>query len=67
MQQLANLSSTSICLKLVHPDVVALSEDEQAALAKQMVTMLANEGIAYDIGAYPHGSCRFASVGWADC
>ena len=47
-----NLSSTSICLKLVHPDVVALSADEQAALAKQMVAMLANEGVAYDIGAY---------------
>ena len=48
----ANLSSTSICLKLVHPDVVALSAGEQAALAKQMVAMLANEGVAYDIGAY---------------
>ena len=48
----ANLSSTSICLKLVHPDVVALSADEQASLAKQMVALLANEGVAYDIGAY---------------
>ena len=48
----ANLSSTSICLKLAHPDVVALRADEQAALAKQMAAMLAEEGVAYDIGAY---------------
>ncbi len=48
----ANLSSTSICLKLVHPDVLALTMDDQAALAKRMVGMLAEEGVAYDIGAY---------------
>ena len=48
----ANLSSTSICLKLVHPDVAALRADEHAALAKQMVATLAEEGVAYDIGAY---------------
>ena len=48
----ANLSSTSICLKLVHPNVATLSADEQAALAKQMVAMLEDEGVAYDIGAY---------------
>ncbi len=48
----ANLSSTSICLKLVHPNVVVLSSEEQAASAKQIVAMLADEGVAYDIGAY---------------
>ena len=48
----ANLSSTSICLKLANPDVATLGADEQAALAKQIVTMLADEGIAHDIGAY---------------
>ena len=48
----ANLSSTSICLKLVHPDVAALSADEQAVLSKKMVAMLADEGVAYDVGAY---------------
>ena len=48
----ANLSSTSICLKLVHPDIAALSVDKQSAFAKQMVSALADEGVAYDIGAY---------------
>ena len=48
----ANLSSTSICLKLVHPDVVTMSVDQQAALARQMVAMLADKGVAHDIGAY---------------
>ena len=51
-REAANLSSTSICLKLVHPDVATQSADEQAALAKKMVTMLADEDVAYDIGAY---------------
>ena len=48
----ANLSSTSICIKLVNTDVASLGADEQATFAKQMVTMLADEGVAYDIGAY---------------
>ena len=48
----ANLSSTSICLKLVHPDIAALRVEQQSALAKQMEAILAEEGVAYDIGAY---------------
>ena len=48
----ANLSSTSICLKLVHPDIATLSAEQQSTLAKQMEVILADEGVAYDIGAY---------------
>ena len=48
----ANLSSTSICLKRVHPEVTAMDADEQAAFAKQMVALLADEQVAFDIGAY---------------
>ena len=54
----ANLSSTSICLKLVHPDITAMSGDKKAVFAKHMVAVLADEGVAYDIGAY-----RTAPVG----
>ena len=48
----ANLSSTSICLRLSAPEIIAQSPDEQAAFAKKMVGLLAEEGAAYDIGAY---------------
>ena len=48
----ANLSSTSICLKLIHPCVTSLSKDKQTAFAKQLTGMLADEGVAFDIGAY---------------
>lgn len=45
-------SSTSICLSFADPAVVALPEDDQRALAKSLTTLLADEGVAYDIGAY---------------
>ncbi|MEP3428102.1 MAG: phosphoserine transaminase [Roseibium sp.] len=45
-------SNTSVCLKVVDPDVQALAVDQQAAFAKAMVNLLDSEGIAYDIGAY---------------
>lgn len=45
-------SNTSVCLKVVDPDVQALAVDQQAAFAKAMVSLLDSEGIAYDIGAY---------------
>ncbi|MDA7776323.1 phosphoserine transaminase [Alphaproteobacteria bacterium] len=48
----ANLSSTSICLRLSAPEIIAQSPDEQAAFAKKMVGLLIEEGAAYDIGAY---------------
>lgn len=45
-------SNTSVCLKIVDPEVLALNEDGQAAFAKGMVSALEKEGAAYDIGAY---------------
>ena len=45
-------SSTSICLSFADPAIVALPEDDQRALAKSLTTLLAGEGVAYDIGAY---------------
>ena len=48
----AHLSSTSICLKLVDPDVTMMDAEAQSAFAKQMVTLLAEQEVAFDIGAY---------------
>ncbi|HEU5048342.1 MAG TPA: phosphoserine transaminase [Rickettsiales bacterium] len=45
-------SNTSVCLKIVDPWYTALSEDEQAAGAKKIASLLEAEGVAYDIGAY---------------
>ncbi|MEP0232172.1 phosphoserine transaminase [Roseibium sp.] len=48
----ATRSNTSVCFKVVDPDVTALPGDAQAAFAKSMVAALDAEGVAYDIGAY---------------
>ena len=45
-------SSTSICLKIIDPWYTKLSEDAQKVKAKEMVSLLASESVAYDIGAY---------------
>ena len=45
-------SNTSVCLKIVDPDVVKLDDAAQAAFAKAIVSALDKEGVAYDIGAY---------------
>jgi len=45
-------SCTSICLTIIDPTVTALDDAGQAAFAKSMVTLLEDEGIAVDIGAY---------------
>ncbi|MGC6512844.1 MAG: phosphoserine transaminase [Parvibaculales bacterium] len=47
-----NLSNTSICLTITDPRALALDDAEQAALAKRLATLLDEEGVAYDIGAY---------------
>lgn len=48
----ANRSNTSICLKIIDPDVTALDDDAQAAFAKRLAALLEAEDAAYDIGAY---------------
>ena len=45
-------SNTSICLKIVDSDVIAMDEHAQAAFAKRIAALLDAEGAAYDIGAY---------------
>lgn len=45
-------SNTSVCLKIVDPEVLALSDDAQAAFAKSIVSLLDKEGVAKDIGSY---------------
>lgn len=45
-------SNTSVCLKIVDPQIAALEADVQAKLAKAVVSRLDKEGVAYDIGAY---------------
>ncbi|MGV3651637.1 MAG: phosphoserine transaminase [Devosia sp.] len=45
-------SNTSVCLVISDPEVKALSEDQQAALAKGIVSRLDKAGVAYDIGHY---------------
>ncbi|MEX3010411.1 phosphoserine transaminase [Hoeflea sp. TYP-13] len=45
-------SNTSVCLKIVDPQVAALTQDRQAAFAKGLAAHLEKEGVALDIGAY---------------
>jgi phosphoserine aminotransferase len=45
-------SNTSVCLKIVDPDVLALPADKQGALAKAIVSRLEKEKAAFDVGAY---------------
>tara|TARA_R110000751_G_scaffold234229_3_gene335553 strand:+ start:177185 stop:178351 length:1167 start_codon:yes stop_codon:yes gene_type:complete len=45
----ATRSNTSVCLKIVDPEIAA---DAQASFAKGMVALLDKAGIAFDIGAY---------------
>ena len=45
-------SNTSVCLKVIDPDVVRLPVEAQAAFAKALAGLLEKEKVAYDIGAY---------------
>jgi len=45
-------SNTSVCLKVVDPEILGLPEAEQLAFSKAMVSALEAEGVAYDIGSY---------------
>jgi phosphoserine aminotransferase len=48
----ATRSCTSICLRIVDAWFAALDSDAQSAAAKQIVSLLEAEGVAYDIGGY---------------
>lgn len=45
-------SNTSVCLKIVDPEVQALEAAAQADFAKGVVALLEKENVALDIGAY---------------
>jgi phosphoserine aminotransferase len=45
-------SCTSICLKIIAPWFTTLPPDGQAKAAKQLASLLEEQGVAYDIGAY---------------
>ncbi len=45
-------SNTSVCLKIVDPDIVAMPAESQAAVAKRISTTLEKLGVAMDIGSY---------------
>jgi len=48
----ATWSNTSVCLKIVDAEIASLTDDEQAAFAKDLVGRLDREGVALDIGSY---------------
>ncbi|MFV0431465.1 MAG: phosphoserine transaminase [Alphaproteobacteria bacterium] len=45
-------SQTSVCLALTDPKVTRKALEEQAAIAKKFAKLLADEGVAFDIGSY---------------
>lgn len=48
----ATRSNTSVCLLITADWFTALSDEDQAKAAKKLVTLLDEEGAAYDIGSY---------------
>ena len=45
-------SNTSVCLKIIDPDILALDEADQRAFVKAMERLLEAEEAAFDIGGY---------------
>lgn len=45
-------SNTSVCLKIVDPEIAALDEAAQRDFVKKLTKLLETEGVAYDIGGY---------------
>ncbi len=45
-------SNTGVCMKIVDPRVTALSKDDQAGFAKAIISLLGEENVALDFGAY---------------
>lgn len=48
----ATRSNTSVCLTFVDPVIAALSDQDQAAVAKSVATLLEKEGVGLDLGSY---------------
>lgn len=45
-------SNTSVCLKIVDPEVADMGADSRDAIARDIAALLADEGIAYDIASH---------------
>lgn len=45
-------SSTSVCLKVVHPRFLSMSGEEKSKLVKEITGKLSKEGTAHDVGSY---------------
>src|SRR5690606_28214328 len=45
-------SPTSICLRIVDPEVTVRSKEDQEGLLKRMTNLLAEESAAFDIASY---------------
>jgi len=61
----ATRSTTSVCLKIVHPRVAAMAEDARQALVRRMKALVEDEGAAFDIESH-----RNAPAGlrvWCGC
>ena len=48
----ATRSNTSVCLKVVDPQVTALSDEAQAEFAKKLASLLEKEGVAFAAASY---------------
>jgi phosphoserine aminotransferase len=48
----ATRSNTSVCLKVVSPQVSALAAEAQADFARRLAALVEREGVALDIGGY---------------
>jgi phosphoserine aminotransferase len=48
----ATRSNTSVCLRIVDPRVRALGPEAQGDFAKKLASLLEQEGVAFDAGAY---------------
>jgi phosphoserine aminotransferase len=48
----ATRSNTSVCLKVVSPEVSTLAADAQADFARRLAALVEREGVALDIGSY---------------
>ena len=45
-------SNTSVCLKIVDPEIARLGEADQRDFVKRLSKLLESEGIAYDIAGH---------------
>ena len=52
MWRLKYLSSTSICLKLIDPNLISQSLETKNNVEKHIINLLEENNVAFDIGSY---------------